>query len=99
MSEKKTIYEEKGRKNLEDVISFLRITANCLEQGSFVLKQDDKTIELSMPKEIKIEIKLDEKTKKEGIRYALELELEWTASTELQDRTQHQAQANTSALR
>lgn len=85
MSEKKTIFEEKAKKNIEDVISFLRTTANNLEQGSFMIHREDKNIQLAMSKEVKLEIKIDEKVKQEGLKYALRLELEWYKPIEKQN--------------
>lgn len=84
MSDKKTLFEEKTKKNIEDVISFLRITANNLEQGSFIINGEDKNIHLAIPKEVKLEIKIDEKVKKEGLKCVVGLELEWYEPSEKQ---------------
>ncbi|MBT8762807.1 amphi-Trp domain-containing protein [Desulfohalobiaceae bacterium Ax17] len=83
MGREQVLFKSEERKTAQEVAVFLRQVADKIEQGSLILKQGTNEIVLSFPKNLTLEVKVEEETKAR-VKRTLELEIEWVEGEEEQ---------------
>lgn len=83
MGREQVLFKSEERKTAQEVAVFLRQVADKIEQGSLILKQGTNEIVLSFPKNLTLEVKVEEETKVK-VKRTLELEIEWVEGEEEQ---------------
>ncbi len=71
------LFETEERKSVAEVATFLRTLADKLETRNITLKAGTKELALSLPKNLILEIKVEEEEKKGKTKRSLEVEIEW----------------------
>ncbi len=71
------LFETEERKSSAEIAAFLRALADKLESGKMVLRSGAKEIILELPKNLVLEIKVEEEAKKGRTKRSLEVEMEW----------------------
>jgi amphi-Trp domain-containing protein len=78
MARKTRLFKSKERKNGADVAEFLRQIAQRIESGEVVLRRGQEELVLKIPKNLILEVQVDDKEKKvKGVQHNLEIELTW----------------------
>lgn len=78
MGKETVLFSSEERTDRARVCAFLRELADRVEQNSVVLTKGEEKQSVDMSDELVLEVKLEEETKGEGIKYSLEVEMEWT---------------------
>ena len=71
------LFETEERKSVTDIAAFLRQLADKLESGNVKLRTAGKELILNIPRELTLEVKVEEEEKKGKIKQSLEVEIEW----------------------
>ncbi len=71
------LFETEERKSVNDIAAFLRQLADKLESGNVKLRTVGKELVLDVPRELTLEVKVEEEEKKGKIKQSLEVEIEW----------------------
>ncbi|MEF3168170.1 MAG: amphi-Trp domain-containing protein [Deltaproteobacteria bacterium] len=77
MGEEKVIFEWGKRMDCVEAASYLRTLADQLAAGAITPEPGAAESLLLVPHEIVLEIKAKKKTKKDGTKFSLEVEIEW----------------------
>ncbi len=78
MGREKVLFKSEEKKSSVEIVSILRSIADRIEQGSMTLRQGDQEIVLEFPRQMTLELKVeDEQKKRKGTKRQLEIELEW----------------------
>ena len=81
MGAEKILFKSEEKKTAAEAAAVLRTIAERLEQGHIQLKQAGNECSLSIPSNLVLEIKVEEKLKRR-VRKSLEIELEWLEGEE-----------------
>ena len=74
----KVILKVEEKRSRSEIVEFLTEIAQKIDKGVVKLIQAEKSVELSIPEELTLEIKVEEKIKQNRPRkIQLEIELEW----------------------
>ena len=74
----KVIMKSEDKRSRSEVVSFLREIATKIETGVVNLVQGDASVELEIPENLTLELKVEEKIKQhKPVKMQLEIELEW----------------------
>ncbi|MHA2227289.1 MAG: amphi-Trp domain-containing protein [Candidatus Hodarchaeales archaeon] len=75
----RVILKSEEKKSRSEIVEFLSEIAQKIDKGIIKLIQAEKSVELSIPEELTLEIKIEEKIKQNNPRkIQLEIELEWS---------------------
>jgi amphi-Trp domain-containing protein len=78
MGKETRLFKSEERKSREEVSTFLTQLAAKISEGTVVLRQGAEEINLELPYNLILEIKVeDEDKKRKGIQHSLELEIKW----------------------
>ena len=78
MGRETTLFKSEEKKSSDEVVAILRRIADKIEQGSMTLRQNENEIVVDFPKNMTLEIKVEDEVKKrKGTKRELEIELEW----------------------
>ncbi len=77
MGAEKVIFKSEKRMDREEAASHLRTLADQLAAGVIVPGPGAAESLPPLPREIVLEIKAEEKNKKDGTKFSLEVEIEW----------------------
>jgi amphi-Trp domain-containing protein len=77
MSQEVVIFESEEKMSRANAAAFLRTLTDRLETGTVTLKQGEESVDLAVPENVVLEVKAEEEDKKSGLKYQLEVELEW----------------------
>ena len=77
MGRETVLFKSEERKSRDDVVQVLRLLADKIESGKLNLSNAGGSVELELPANLTLEIKVEEETKHRTKR-SLEIELEWT---------------------
>jgi len=73
------ILKSEEKKSRSEIVKFLTEIAQKIDNGILELIQAEKSVELSIPEELTLEIKVEEKIKENRPKkIQLEIELEWS---------------------
>ncbi len=76
------LFETEERRSAAEIAAFLRTLADKIEAGSVTLRAGGKEIALPLPKNLILEVKVEEEEKKGKMKRSLEVELEWILGAE-----------------
>ena len=82
MGKEIVLFESEEKRSIGDVSDFLRQLADKLEQNQVILRQGEEEIEVTVPNQVTLELKVEEETKKKGTQRSLEVEIEWMEGDE-----------------
>jgi amphi-Trp domain-containing protein len=72
------IMKSEDKKSRSEVVDFLREIATKIDTGVVKLVQGDASVELKIPENLTLELKVEEKIKQaKSVKMQLEIELEW----------------------
>lgn len=77
MGEKSIIFESEETKALAEVADFLRTLADRLAEGRLTFRRGSEEVNLVLPQNVVLELKVEEKVKKGRTKHHLEVEIEW----------------------
>ncbi|WP_456370681.1 amphi-Trp domain-containing protein [Thermodesulfatator atlanticus] len=77
MAEEKILFKTEEPKSLTEVADFLRALADKLTEGKVVLRKGSEEIALTIPANVVLEMKAEQKIKGHKTKYSLEVEIEW----------------------
>ena len=73
------ILKSEEKKSRSEIVSFLREIATKIDSGVVKLVQGESTVELNIPENLQLELKVEEKIKEgKPQKMQLEIELEWS---------------------
>ncbi|MHA1993970.1 MAG: amphi-Trp domain-containing protein [Candidatus Hodarchaeales archaeon] len=76
------ILKSEEKKTRSEIVTFLREIAQKIDSGVVKLVQGDTNVELAIPENVTLEIKVEEKIKEgKPKKMQLEIELEWFVGT------------------
>ncbi len=78
MGKEIVLFSSEERTDKTRVSAFLRELADRIDQNSVVLKKGEEEHSVDLPDDLVLEVKLEEEAKGQGVKYSLEVELEWT---------------------
>ena len=81
MGIEKLLFKSEEKKTVWEVAVILRTIAEKLEQGRIQLKRAGKECSISVPSELVLEIKVEEKVK-HRVKRSLDIEIEWVEEGE-----------------
>ncbi len=76
------LFETEERKSASEIASFLRQLADKIEGKRVILRSGAKEIDLPMPSNMILEVKVEEEEKKGKTKRSLEVEIEWIIGQE-----------------
>lgn len=74
---KSILFKSKERKSCQEIADFFRKLADKFENNEFTLKQGSQEVNVKPPNSIELELEVEEKSKKQGIKREFEIEMEW----------------------
>jgi amphi-Trp domain-containing protein len=78
VAKKTVLMKSKDRMTRQDAAAFLRQLADKLESGSVTLGQSEQEVMLTVPDQVRLKVKADEKAKRrDGNRFKLDIKIEW----------------------
>lgn len=77
MAKKIVVFKSEEPKDIESAAQFLRELADKLSQRQVVLRQGENEVVLTLPDNVVLEIKVDEKEQRRYTKRSLEVEIEW----------------------
>ncbi len=77
MGRETILFKTEERKNRSEIATILRLIADKVEEGKVSLSNNAQSVEVSLPENMVLEIKVEEEVKHKK-KYSLEIELEWT---------------------
>lgn len=77
MSHKTVQFFSKERTSAEQASQFLRQLADKLQENRVTFRRESEEVSLEVPGALVLEIKVEEKAKKYGLKRSVEIELEW----------------------
>ena len=77
MGKETVLFKSEEKKGLSDVAAFLHELAEKLADNKVILRQGDQEIEVSIPDNVVLELKVEEEDKKGRTQFSLEVEIEW----------------------
>ena len=76
------ILKSEEKKTRSEVVEFLKEIAQKIDTGVVKLVQGEEKVELTIPENVTLEIKVEEKIKQDKpVKMQLEVELEWNVGT------------------
>ena len=74
---KNILFKSKENKSCQEIADFFRKLADKFENKEFTLKQGSQEVNIKLPNSIELELEVEEKSKKQGIKREFEIEMEW----------------------
>ena len=85
MGRETVLFKSEEKKASSDVANTLRQIADKIDAGTMILKQGSEEITLEFPKNMVLELKIEEEQGKERLKKSFEIELEWIMGEEQTD--------------
>jgi amphi-Trp domain-containing protein len=90
MGRETVLFKSEEKKSRDEVVEILRLLAEKIASGRLNLSNDSGSVELELPANLTLEIKVEEETKrpnkvmplKSRVKRSLEVELEWIEGEE-----------------
>ena len=82
MGKKMILFSSEERADVEFVVDFLRQLADKLTAGEVIFRQGDQELAVTVPRQVVLEIKVEDEAKKGKTQRGLEIELEWILGEE-----------------
>jgi amphi-Trp domain-containing protein len=84
MGRETVLFKSEEKKASSDIANTLRQIANKIDDGTMILKQGSEEITLEFPKNMVLELKIEEEQGKR-LKKSFEIELEWVIGEEQAD--------------
>ena len=85
MGKETVLFKSEEKKASIDVANTLRQIADKIDDGTMILKQGSDEIALEFPKNMVLELKIEEEQGKKKLKKSFEIELEWVIGEEQAD--------------
>ena len=85
MGRETVLFKSEEKKAAIDVANTLRQIADKIDDGTMILKQGSEEITLEFPKNMVLELKIEEEQGKKRLKKSFEIELEWIIGEEQSD--------------
>jgi amphi-Trp domain-containing protein len=85
MGRETVLFKSEEKKASSDIANTLRQIADKIDDGTMILKQGSEEITLEFPKNMVLELKIEEEQGKR-LKKSFEIELEWIIGEEQSDR-------------
>ena len=85
MGRETVLFKSEEKKASIDVANTLRQIADKIDDGTMILKQGSEEITLEFPKNMVLELKIEEEQGKKKLKKSFEIELEWVIGEEQAD--------------
>jgi amphi-Trp domain-containing protein len=85
MGKETVLFKNEEKKASSDVANTLRQIADKIDDGTMILKQGSEEITLEFPKNMVLELKIEEEQGKKKLKKSFEIELEWIMGEEQSD--------------
>ncbi|MGD8975378.1 MAG: amphi-Trp domain-containing protein [Desulfobacterales bacterium] len=85
MGKETVLFKSEEKKASIDVAKTLRQIADKIDDGTMILKQGSEEIILEFPKNMVLELKIEEEQGKKKLKKSFEIELEWVIGEEQTD--------------
>ena len=87
MGRETVLFKSEEKKASSDIANTLRQIADKIDDGTMILKQGSEEITLEFPKNMVLELKIEEEQGKKRLKKSFEIELEWIMGEEQSDGT------------
>ena len=77
MGKEVVLFKNEEKMSSREAASLLRQIADKIEVGEIVLERGKKSVNLSVPSQLEVEVKAEKETGKKKTTMKLEVELEW----------------------
>ena len=85
MGRETVLFKSEEKKASSDIANTLRQIADKIDDGTMILKQGSEEITLEFPKNMVLELKIEEEQGKKRLKKSFEIELEWIIGEEQSD--------------
>ena len=85
MGRETVLFKSEEKKASSDIANTLRQIADKIDDGTMILKQGSEEITLEFPKNMVLELKIEEEQGKKQLKKSFEIELEWIIGEEQSD--------------
>ncbi len=85
MGRETVLFKSEEKKASSDIANTLRQIADKIDDGTMILKQGSEEITLEFPKNMVLELKIEEEQGKKRLKRSFEIELEWIMGEEQSD--------------
>ena len=85
MGRETVLFKSEEKKASSDIANTLRQIADKIDDGTMILKQGTEEITLEFPKNMVLELKIEEEQGKKRLKKSFEIELEWIMGEEQSD--------------
>jgi amphi-Trp domain-containing protein len=85
MGRETVLFKSEEKKASSDIANTLRQIADKIDDGTMILKQGSEEITLEFPKNMVLELKIEEEQGKKQLKKSFEIELEWIMGEEQSD--------------
>lgn len=85
VTKEKVLLKSENPKTLGEISEFLRALADKVQDGNLILKQAGEEVNLSLPQNCVLEVKVEEEPRGDTKKYQLEVEIEWSENGKEQE--------------
>jgi amphi-Trp domain-containing protein len=85
MGRETVLFKSEEKKASSDIANTLRQIADKIDDGTMILKQGSEEITLEFPKNMVLELKIEEEQGRKRLKKSFEIELEWIMGEEQSD--------------
>ena len=82
MGKETVLFKSEERKDLQSVVAFLHQLADKLAQNQVILRQGSQEVQVDIPNNVVLELKVEEEDKRRKMQRSLEIEIEWIVGDE-----------------
>ena len=82
MGKEIVLFKSEERKSIQSVAEFLHQLADKLAENKVVLRRGAEEIQVSIPDNVILELKVEEEIKKGKTQHSIEIEIEWLEGDE-----------------
>ena len=76
------LFKSEERKSIQSVAEFLHQLADKLAENKVILRRGTEEIQVNIPDNVILELKVEEEIKKNKTQHSLEIEIEWLEGDE-----------------
>ena len=82
MGKEIVLFKSEERKSIQSVAEFLHQLADKLAENKVILRRGTEEIQVNIPDNVILELKVEEEIKKNKTQHSLEIEIEWIEGDE-----------------
>lgn len=77
MGRETILFKSEERKSAAEAAATLRIIADKIESGNITLSSQTSEVDIAIPENVTLEIKVEEEEGRDSVKRSLEVEVEW----------------------